>query len=493
MMNRKFLLISFVVDDLRTIGACSIFAYAKSRGVNIKHLYLNKLEKINEIAIKNFLDAEDFGVIGIGLTTRDFYYAVKLTELIKKLAPDAFIFWGGVHPTCEPEECLEHVDCICIGEGEETVVTIVNNYENIEELKRTDGIALRLSENGTEQDSNVIINSAGYIENVDSLPYPYYEFDGQFYILDIKSTNVRKLSLGDYATYSKHGGDGYTLITSRSCPNNCSYCINSFYNKLYREKGRNRFFRRRSVKNTIDEIKYALKTIPTVQFINFLDDHFLTSDGWLEEFIELYGKEIGLPFIIRATPETITESRIKSLKEIGLKVVQMGIQSGSIETHRQIFHRHFDRDKTISAGKILHDMGIEGLYDFIIGNEFESVENKKSTIELMMELPKPYVSNVFHIIPFPKTDIVKWYKEHNITPRLNPYRDTYLDLRTDSFSMLAMLVPITDNLKVRNLLDSICNKETQREIRRMYDNAISNKMFGSFSWNTTPDSAQRAE
>ena len=117
-------------------------------------------------------------------------------------------------------------------------------------------------------------------------------------------------------------------------------------------------------------------------------------------------------------------------------------------------------------------MQIEGLYDFIIGNEFESFEAKKSTIELMMELPKPYVSNVFHIIPFPKTDIVRWYKEHNITPKLNPYYDTYLDLRTDPFCMLAMLVPITDNLVVRKILDSMDSEETQRQIREMYDQSI---------------------
>lgn len=472
MVNRKFLLISYIVDDLRSLGSCSIYVYAKSRGLDIKHLFLNVSEELDEKAFKRFLDEENFGVIGIGVMTKDFYYTVKLTDLIRRVAPGVFVFWGGVHPTCEPEECLEHVSCICVGEGEETVVTIVNNYENIEMLKRTNGIALRLSEIEIEQNSNVVINSAAYIEDINYLPNPYYDFDGGFYILDNKSTSVRMLSLEDYATYSRHGGDGYALITSRSCPNNCSYCINSFYNKLYRGRGRNRFFRRRSVQNTLDEIKYALKTIPTVRFINFLDDHFLTSDDWLEEFIETYGKEIGLPFIIRATPEAITESRMKSLKAIGLKVVQMGIQSGSPETHRQIFHRHFDRDKTIEAGKILHDVGIEGVYDFIIGNEFESNEAKKSTIELMMELPKPYVSNVFHIIPFPKTDIVKWYKEHNITPKLNPYHDTYLDLRTDPFSILAMLVPITDNLVVRKLLDSIDSKETQRAIRELYDKSV---------------------
>ena len=108
----------------------------------------------------------------------NFYYTIKLTKLIKQITPSSFIFWGGVHPTCEPEECLEYVDCVCIGEGEQCVVDIVNNYENPEVLKKFDGIAMR------QNDGSLIINPAAYIDNIDELPYPYYEFNQNQYILD---------------------------------------------------------------------------------------------------------------------------------------------------------------------------------------------------------------------------------------------------------------------------------------------------------------------
>jgi len=461
-VNRKLLIISLVSEDLRTIGSCYIFAAAKSQGIDVRLLYINVNDALNEQALATFLQDEQFGVIGIGLITQEYHFSVRLTEIIKRYAPNAFLFWGGVHPTCEPEECLQQVDCIVIGEGEESVPSIVNNYEKKSVLKMIDGVCLKL-ENGS-----IHMNRAAYIEDINKLPYPYYEFNGNYYISDAKSSVVRRLSTADYATYSKHGGDGYALITSRSCPNNCSYCINSFYNKLYHDRGRARFQRRRSVANTIEEIRHAVKTLPNIQFINFLDDHFMVGSEWLNEFIDLYGKDIRLPFMIRSTPEAITENTIQRLKEIGLKVVQMGIQSGCADTHREIFHRHFNRKKIIQAAQILHQSDVDGMYDFIIGNEFESTEAKRATIELMMELPKPFQASLFHIIPFPKTDIVQWYQNNGVSPKLDPYETDYLELDADFYTMLASIVPTTDNHIIQRLLDSIDTEECRKELKQRY-------------------------
>ena len=461
-VNRKLLILSLVSEDLRTIGSSYIYAAAKEAGIDVKMLYLNETDPLNEVALREFLDENQFGVIGVGLTTNEFFYTVKLTEAIKRMAPDAFLFWGGVHPTCEPEECLQHVDCISMGEGERCVVEIVKNYDNLERLKTIDGVGLKLDKDV------LVLNQADYIDDIDTLPYPYYEFGGNYYILDRKDGHVRVLSTEDYVCYSKHGGDGYALITSRSCPNNCSYCINSFYNKLYKNRGAGRFLRRRSVKNSIEEIKHAIETIPNIHFINFLDDHFLIGDQWLDEFIDVYGREIRLPFMIRGTPESITESRLSRLRAVGLQVVQMGIQSGCADTHREIFHRHFNGDRVVQAAELLHNMGIEGMYDFIIGNEFESVEAKKETIRLMMKLPKPFIANLFHIIPFPKTDIVNWYHEHHVIPKLDPYQTDYLELGEDFFTMLAALVPTTENVVIQRLLDNSDKEECREEVRTRY-------------------------
>ena len=173
--------------------------------------------------------------------------------------------------------------------------------------------------------------------------------------------------------------------------------------------------------------------------------------------------------MIRATPESVTEDKFLTLKKIGLSVVQIGIQSGCAATHKNIFHRKFNREKIIFAAQLLHKLSITGMYDFIIGNEFESVEAKKDTVKLMMELPKPYIANVFHIIPFPKTDIVNWYKKNNVTPKLNPYKEDYSNLQNDFFAMLATIIPKTENKLIEYFLEHMNERESQEEVQRRYD------------------------
>lgn len=179
-VNRKLLIITYIQNDLRTIGSNYVFASAKSHGLEVKMLYLKTDTELNVNALQDFLQQNNFGVIGIRVYTMDFYYTVNLTKIIRQIAPNSFIFWGGVHPTCEPEECLSQVDCICIGEGEQCVVDIVNNYERPEILKNFEGVGIR------QKDGSLIINQAAYIDDIDALPYPYYEFNQNQYILDTR-------------------------------------------------------------------------------------------------------------------------------------------------------------------------------------------------------------------------------------------------------------------------------------------------------------------
>jgi radical SAM superfamily enzyme YgiQ (UPF0313 family) len=196
-----------------------------------------------------------------------------------------------------------------------------------------------------------------------------------------------------------------------------------------------------------------------------MDDHFLVNENWLEEFYEIYPKEIALPFIIRSTPESITERHIKKLKNCGLQVVQMGIQSASEKTHKEIFHRRYSRKSILAAAEVLHKYNIKGMYDFIIGNEFETDAEKEQTIYLMMELPKPYEASIFHIIAFPKTDIIEYYDSNNIKPRLDPYKTNYFDFTVDDFfANLARLVPYSNNERIQYYLDNKTDQEIRNEV-----------------------------
>ena len=200
-----------------------------------------------------------------------------------------------------------------------------------------------------------------------------------------------------------------------------------------------------------------------------MDDNFLTDKKWINEFCKKYKQHVHLPFIIRATPNTIKDEQISLLKDAGLRTVQMGIQSGSKCTHETIFHRAFDTKTVLSAANVLNRNELVCLYDFIIENDFETDEDRDKTIELMLQLPKPYIANLFVMTVFPKTDLEVMYKERNMTPRVNPYESNYFDFNeNDFYYQLASLIPLIDEAEARHIFKNRKDPQVILHLKKLY-------------------------
>lgn len=459
-LKNDLLLISIATDSHRNLGCLSLFATAINAGISTKLLFIPRRDEYNEAKFSTFLKTNGFNVIGISLTTKDFYFACIITEHIRKHLPEAHIIWGGIHPTSKPEECLNYADSICIGEGESLLLQLFLALKNGIDISNIPGIGVR---EGVGK--RLTINPPKLIQDLNLLPFPYFSFE-HFYVLDGEGLHL--FGPKDYVKYSKHGGDGYVLLSSRSCPHRCTYCINSFLNSLYDDNSA-RLYRRRSVDNILDEIACALSTIPGLGFINFMDDHFLTDKKWIIEFCDKYKQRIHLPFIIRATPNTIKNELISLLKDAGLRTVQMGIQSGSQRTHKIIFHRSFNEQTVLNAANVLNSHKLVCLYDFIIENDFETDEDRDKTIELMLQLPKPYIANLFVMTVFPKTDLEAMYKEKNMTPRVNPYESNYFAFNeNDFYYQLASLIPLIDEKEARRIFKDRKDPEVLLYLKKTY-------------------------
>lgn len=416
MLNKKVLLISILPDEHRNLSCLTLFSVAYDKGIDIELLYIPREGEYNQKTFQNYLKEQGFSVIGLSVTTGGFFFAKQLTLDIKECIPDSHVIWGGIHPTTVSEECLEYADSICVGEGENTFISLIENIFSNKDISNIPGIWLK------NHEGQIIQNPISTpLSSLDSLPVNRYHWSN-FYVID--NEGFRNFSHNDYAKYSKHNGDGYTLMTSRSCPYSCSFCINSFLNKLY--SGR-RHILKRSVENVLKELKYAISDIKSIKFINFIDDHFLTTKEWTEEFCRIYKNEIALPFMIRSTPNFINQENITALKDAGLVVVQIGIQTGSERINKEIYHRQFDRNKLIDVSLLLKQNKIKPIFDIIIQSEFEDNSDRDKTIELLMELERPFECSVFSLTAFPETRIAHMLKQKGITPKINPYYNDYLD------------------------------------------------------------------
>lgn len=459
-MNNKLLLISIASDSHRNIGCLSLYATAVDVGISTNLLFIPRRAEYSEEEFCTFLKTNDFDVIGISLTTRDFDFARTITAHIRKCLQKVHIVWGGIHATSMPEECLNYADSICIGEGELSLIQLITALRAGADISDIPGIGMKVG-----NENKLIINPPQLIHDLNSLPFPRFDFE-HYYVLD--ACGLHLFGPQDYIKYARHNGDGYVLLTSRSCPHHCSYCINSFLNRLYADNSA-RLYRRRTVDNVIMEIAHALATIPGIGFINFMDDHFLTDSKWIKEFCEKYKKQINLPFIIRATPGTINDEQIALLQNAGLRTVQMGIQSGSELTHKTIFHRSFNPDVVMRAAHLLNRYNLVCLYDFIIENDFETDEDRDKTIELMLRIPKPYIANVFAMTVFPKTDLESMYKERKMTPRIDPYSSNYFNFKeNDFYYQLACLIPLIDEQDARHIFQRRKDPEVLESLRKLF-------------------------
>ncbi len=92
---------------------------------------------------------------------------------------------------------------------------------------------------------------------------------------------------------------------------------------------------------------------------------------------------------------------------MGLRGLQIGIQSGSERT-RRLYQREGSAEAVIRAGQILARF-IPPLdppkYDIILDNPYETMEDLQDTLHLMMHIPPPYQVQPFSLVFIPGTDL----------------------------------------------------------------------------------------
>jgi anaerobic magnesium-protoporphyrin IX monomethyl ester cyclase len=306
---------------------------------------------------------DDYNPDLIGFSAMSTMYPTSklLAGWIKEAYPDTPIIIGGKHATVTPEETIAYkdFDMICVGEGEEAVVELVNKIQSKEDITNIRNIWVK-------QNGQVFRNPVRpLIQDLDSLPYP-------------------DLSIWDKRQFLKPlngkihvGGD---VEGSRGCPGECNYCANKFMHDLYGMKG---FYRRKSPRRIVDEIKY-LKEAYGITFLKFHDeDFFIRPLNEIQELANLYSKEVGIPCVIEINANNMTPEKVSAIKLMGCVSVSMGVENGNEEYRKKILNRFVPSNKQIIlACKELRKAKIKSVGYNIMGTPYQTRENVFETIEL---------------------------------------------------------------------------------------------------------------
>lgn len=327
---------------------------------------------------------KDSQLIGINSFASTSHRAERIISFLKKHL-NVLIVYGGVHATVSPQDCIKHCDIVCVGEGEEAMIDIVNA---LEEGKTLDKIKNLWIKKGEKIIRNPVRN---LIDNLDVFPLPDYEIETH-YILD-------KGRIRNFLEYDL-GGQIF-FLTGRGCPYGCDYCSNSLFNKLYEGK-RKKVLRWHSPEYIINGILYLKKKFPTLGYFDIRDDTFsLRPIEDIKKFCKLYREKIKMRFKCLADPHTISEEKIKLLVDAGCTDIIVGIQ-GSQRTNLEIYHRMQKDEDVLKAARILNKYKkLAVMYDVITCNPYEKASDILNLIKLLQKLPKPYYLSVNNLVFFP--------------------------------------------------------------------------------------------
>ena len=167
------------------------------------------------------------------------------------------------------------------------------------------------------------------------------------------------------------------LITTRGCPNQCTFCDRSVFGRLLREH---------SAAGLADEIEMAVRELGARE-IAFVDDTFtLRPERIRESFSILDERDIRLPWTCMSRINTVDFDLLRFMKEHGCWHISFGIESGNDEILKLI-----KKNVSLSQARDVigwcRDLGIRSKGFFIVGHPGETEETIEQTIRLALELP----------------------------------------------------------------------------------------------------------
>jgi len=377
---------------------------ALSSKENLESWILSRAPKKIETTINKKLVEElaESDILGISCVSLDVDQTKQLITLVKESNPKALVVWGGVHATLNPEDAINYADIVCIGEGEKSMMALLNKIEQKEDFSTLKGLWVR--QNGKVSKNECMPLMSG--DELSQMPFQDYGFD-------IKYITHNSIEFMTRSLYMSILGSTYNTMWAMGCPYCCSYCANNKFLAINMEYGKLRY---PSAEFIIKELIEVKKRHSYINYVILNDDNLsMLSKAELQHFAELWRSKIGLPlFIPGFSPSTVDREKVDILVNAGMNKVRMGIQSGS-ERILNFYGRKASRQQIVKSAEILSSFYPRispPNYDIIIDNPIETMHDKEATLSLLRELKRPFMLYTYSLRKLPGTRLWDFSLEH---------------------------------------------------------------------------------
>lgn len=362
------------------VGLGYLAAYLKTNNYNVS-VFDNETECLDKTELKKFLSESDYDIYGITGMSSQYSYIKGLAYMIKKLKDKPLIL-GGPLATYSSDVVLRHmdIDACVIGEGEETIVDLLKNINNMQSVS---GIAF-------QKDGEVVKTPPReYKKSRNDYPFPAYElFDMSRYL---SKQQIQYEGWGhQFLNQNIAGIKNIGITTGIGCPYLCRFCSRSVIKP-----------RLRSIDNIISEIKYCKKAYK-IEGVRFLDDLLIVNEKRTFELCEKI-EALDLVWSGQARTNTLNDQMAQAMKKSGCVGVGFGYETGS-ERILKAMNKGTTIAKHKKATLVAKNNNLAIRIQLLFGYPGENKESIEETIEFFREMQLP--ARRFNILtPLPGSEL----------------------------------------------------------------------------------------
>jgi anaerobic magnesium-protoporphyrin IX monomethyl ester cyclase len=318
-------------------------------------------------------------IVGVSTTILELNQALMIPKMMKE--KDAKFIIGGPGVVDLPSSRLYEsgYSVICYGEGEKTVVELVNAIKNGLPLEDIKGISY------LNKGLEVKTPPREPIKNLDEIPFPARQ------LLDMEK---------HLSTFEENLGVRIaSIISSRGCPFSCRFCDKTpFGDKI-------RFM---SPSRIIEEMK-ILYEIYGVEMVFFEEDIFTLNRRRVLEFCKLMEKDLpGKVWGAQSRVDTVDKEMLAQMKHAGCTYLIFGVESGS-QKILDLLGKGITIEQIENAFRWVKEVGIEAGMYLLIGIPGETQEDIEMTKRIIAK-SEPTFLDVAPLTPIPGTKIYEMTK-----------------------------------------------------------------------------------
>lgn len=333
-------------------------------GTLLKHnheveIYEQDIHHYPESHLTEKLNNEFYDVVGLSFIGGYYEYkkALKISDAINQSTQRPLYIIGGFGPSPAPHYFLEKTcaDVIIRGEGENTIIDLLEHYQQKKSFSSVLGIAYA-------EDGKTYVNAdRPLIEDVDSIPMPAYHL---FNIEHYRLLRMPNCTSTDFIM---------PVLSGRGCTFTCNFCYRM-------DKG----FRARSNEAIIEEIKYLQKNYG-ITYIAFSDELLMSSIGRTMSLCEdIIQSGIKIKWDCNGRLNYAKPKVLKLMKEAGCVFINYGI-----EAFDDTILKNMDKvltTKQIESGiQATLDEGISPGFNIIFGNIDETKETLMKGVDFLLK------------------------------------------------------------------------------------------------------------